>query len=155
MFSLLRSHLDFPEYVLMAVFYRFIHNLEVAIKDKKSYFSNLGKIFFGGGGESFKSKVKSGGMPSRLSEYIPEQVVLKELLWNFHKIKVCGGVCILKVSRMHSFTGSFKNSSFTFSKNFSNQTKVVNENTEALVELYASCKFNTETLKSSSTSCYR
>ena len=80
MFSLLRSHLDFPEYVLMAVFYRFIHNLEVAIKDKKSYFSNLGKIFWGAGGKSFKSKVKSGGMPSRLSEYIPEQVVLKELL---------------------------------------------------------------------------
>ena len=80
MFSLLRSHLDFPEYVLMGVFDRFIHNLEVAIKDKKSYFSNLGKIFLGAGGESFKSKVRSGGMPSRLSEYIPEQVVLKELL---------------------------------------------------------------------------
>ena len=59
MFSLLRSHLDFPEYVLMAVFYRFIHNLEVAIKDKKSYFSNLGKIFWGGGGSHLKVKLRA------------------------------------------------------------------------------------------------
>ena len=57
MFSLLRSHLDFPEYVLMGVFDRFIHNLEVAIEDKKSYFSNLGKIFLGEGGSHLKVKL--------------------------------------------------------------------------------------------------
>ena len=80
MFSLLRSHLDFPEYVLMAVFYRFIHNLEVAIKDKKSYFSNLGKIFLGAGGSHLKVKLRAEACHLDFPEYIPEQVVLKELL---------------------------------------------------------------------------
>ena len=35
------SILDFQEYILMALSYRFIHNVEVAIKDKERYFSNL------------------------------------------------------------------------------------------------------------------
>ena len=43
MFSCLGSHLDFPEYILMAVTYKFIRNLEVAIKNKERYFSNLDK----------------------------------------------------------------------------------------------------------------
>ena len=43
MFSSSSSHLDFPEYVSMAVSYRFIRSLEEVIKDKESYFSNLGK----------------------------------------------------------------------------------------------------------------
>ena len=42
---------------------------------------------------------------------------------------------------------------FYFSKNFSNQTKIVNGNTESLVELSACCSFNTQTLKSSLTFC--
>ena len=46
-------------------------------------------------------------MSSRLSEYIPEQAVSKELL-NFYKIKVCTEVCILKLVRMYSFTGALK-----------------------------------------------
>ena len=49
---LLGSHLDFPEFILMAVSFRFIHNLEAAIKDKEGCSSSLGKIwrgdFFGG-----------------------------------------------------------------------------------------------------------
>ena len=43
MFSSLGSHLDFPEYFLMAASYRFIRNLEVAIKGREKYSSNLGK----------------------------------------------------------------------------------------------------------------
>ena len=45
MFSSLGSHIDFPEHVLMTVFYRFTHNLEEAsrekIKDREKYSSNL------------------------------------------------------------------------------------------------------------------
>ena len=41
--SWLGSHLDFPEYILMALSYKFIRNTELAIKDKERYFSNLGK----------------------------------------------------------------------------------------------------------------
>ena len=46
---LLGSHLDFPEFILMAVSFRFIHNLEAAIKDKEGCSSSLGKIWWGGG----------------------------------------------------------------------------------------------------------
>ena len=59
----------------MAVSYRFIHNFEVAIKDKRQS-SILGKTFTNnamGGGISFLSNVKIISMPSRLSEYILEQ----------------------------------------------------------------------------------
>ena len=34
---LLGSHLDFPEYGLMAVSYRLIHKFEVATKNKEKY----------------------------------------------------------------------------------------------------------------------
>ena len=47
---------------------------------------------------------------------------------NFQKIKVCGGVSVFKTARIHSFTGASK----TFFKKCSNQTKVVNENTEGV-----------------------
>ena len=35
MFSSFSGHVDCPDYILMVVFYRFISNLEVAIKDKE------------------------------------------------------------------------------------------------------------------------
>ena len=39
----LGSHVDFPEYILVSVFYIFICNLQVTIKDRENYFSCLGK----------------------------------------------------------------------------------------------------------------
>ena len=86
----------------MAVFYRFIRNLKVAIKDKERYLSNQGKR----DGRSVSSKIKIRDTPSTLSECIPKQTVLKELLRNFDKIKVCSGVCIFKMVKMYSFTGA-------------------------------------------------
>ena len=74
---------------------------------------------------SCSSKIKIRGMPSRLLEDIPEQAVLKELLWNLYEIKVFSIVCILKMERMYSFTGAQK--ALFFTKIISNQTKVVNE----------------------------
>ena len=50
-FSSLGSHVDFPEYILMAVFYKFIRNLELPIKDREKYSSNLGKDLRGEGWE--------------------------------------------------------------------------------------------------------
>ena len=41
---LLGSHLDVPEFILMAVSFRFIHNLEAAIEDKEGCSSSQGKI---------------------------------------------------------------------------------------------------------------
>ena len=72
----------------------------------------------------------SRSMPSRLSKYIAKQAVLKELLWNSHKIKICGGVFVLKLAGMYPFTGALKT---TFSKTVSNKSKVlVNEDTEII-----------------------
>ena len=80
MFSSLGSHVDFLEYISMVVFYRFIYNLEVAIWDREKYSSNLGKSLRGGGVvESFWTRINIRGIPSRLSEYIPEQAALKGL----------------------------------------------------------------------------
>ena len=39
-----------------------------------------------------------------LSEYIPEQAVLKKLSLNFSNIKVYGGARILKIARIYPFT---------------------------------------------------
>ena len=58
----------------MAVSYRFIYSLEVAIKDREGYYSNLGKNLRGKGGRLFSSKIYL------FSVYIPEQIVLKEVL---------------------------------------------------------------------------
>ena len=44
MISSLGSHV---EYILMAVFYRFIRNLYIAIRDRKKYSSDLGKSLQG------------------------------------------------------------------------------------------------------------
>ena len=106
----------------MALSYRLIHNMEATIKDKEEHFSNLGKNLPGEGWEIISSKIKIRGMPSWLSEYIPEEAVLKELLWNFHKVKTCGGVCILKMVMMYSFTGALKTPGLIFQKYF--QTKL-------------------------------
>ena len=46
---------DFPEYILIAVFYIFIRNLEVPIKDREKYSSDLGK---GLQGEKWEKQVK-------------------------------------------------------------------------------------------------
>ena len=76
MISSLGSHV---EYILMAVFYRFIHNLYIAIRDRKKYSSDLGKSLQGAAWEDhFEVKLRSG-MLSTLSEYISEQAVLKGL----------------------------------------------------------------------------
>ena len=64
----------------MAVSYRFIYSLEVTIKDRQGYYSNLGKNLRGKGGRLFSSKTEIRNMLSRLSVYIPEQIVLKEVL---------------------------------------------------------------------------
>ena len=64
----------------MAVSYRFIYSLEVTIKDRQGYYSNLGKNLRGKGGRLFASKTEIRNMLSRLSVYIPEQIVLKEVL---------------------------------------------------------------------------
>ena len=85
--SLLESYLDFPEYILIIGFYRFIQNFETAIKDKEVYSSNLCKTlrdaiegwwwwWWWWRWRSFSSKVKIRGMVSRLSEYILKQAVL-------------------------------------------------------------------------------
>ena len=66
----------------------------------------------------------------------------EKLLLNFLKIKICGGDYFLKIGRMYSFTGVLELMIY-FSIIFSNQTKVVNEITEILVEFFASCRFNT------------
>ena len=63
----------------MAVSYRFIRNLEVAIKDREKYSSNLGKVCGGGMVGSFSSKGKIRGILSGLSEYTPEKAVWKGL----------------------------------------------------------------------------
>ena len=41
MISSLGSHVDVPEYILMAVFYRFIHNLHTVIRDRKKDHSEV------------------------------------------------------------------------------------------------------------------
>ena len=52
---------------------------------------------------------------------------------------------------MYSFTGALKTRVLLFLKNFSNQTKVLNESIvkkyEPYKELYATCRFNMQTLK--------
>ena len=42
----------------MAVSYRFIYSLEVAIKDREGYYSNLGKNLRDKGGRLFSSKTE-------------------------------------------------------------------------------------------------
>ena len=69
-------------------------------------------------GGSFWSKIKIRGIPSRFSEYISEQAVLKGLsrsLYSENRKDLFIYRCI-------------KNSCFTFSENFSNQNNVVSEN---------------------------
>ena len=124
--SQLDSHLAFSEYILMALSYRLIRNMEATIKEEEELFWNLGKNLPGEGWEIISNKIRVWDMPSRLLEYIPEEAVSRELLWSFHKIKTCGGVCILKMVSIYSFTDAL-NSCFNFSKIFSNQTKEVNE----------------------------
>ena len=43
MFSSFSGDVDCPDYIFMVVFYRFISNFEVAIKDKEKQSSDLGK----------------------------------------------------------------------------------------------------------------
>ena len=52
MFSSLRSHLDFPEYILMAVYYRFIRNVEITLKMGKTNLQTQAKVCKGGVEES-------------------------------------------------------------------------------------------------------
>lgn len=59
-------------------------------------------------GDSFSSKDKIEGMSFIFAENIPEQPMKKELLQNFHKIEICGKVCILKIARMYLFKTASK-----------------------------------------------
>ena len=88
--------------------------------------------FLRGEGRSFSSKVKIRIFPSRLSEYIPYQNSCYE---NFQKIKVCGGVFILKIVMIYSSAGSLKALVLVFQEFFSNQAKVVNENIESIIRV--------------------
>ena len=45
-------------------------------------------------------------------------VVYKQLLWNLYNLKICGRVCIFKITRIYWFAGALKTHFFTFSKNF-------------------------------------
>ena len=49
----LGSHPDFPEYILMTASEKVIRNLDVVIKDKEGYSSNLGKTLQGSRGWPF------------------------------------------------------------------------------------------------------
>ena len=108
----------------MAVSYRFIHNLETVTED---VFFLIQARFLQSNceGSSFSSKVKIRGMTSRLSELIPEQTVQKEMLQNFQKIKIYGGICNLNILNMYSFADVLK--MFHFFKKF---FRLVNENTD-------------------------
>ena len=72
-------------------------------------------------------------MTSKLLEYIPEDLVKKQLLQlrNFHKIQMWCGVFIFQTVRMHSSTGALK-TNFYFFKSFLSQTKLTNENNESI-----------------------
>ena len=60
MFSSLGSHVDVPEFILMALFYRFIRNLQIAIRDRKKHTSELGNILQGKRWEDhFEVKLRS------------------------------------------------------------------------------------------------
>ena len=143
-FRLRGSHLDFPEHILMVVSDRLIHDLEAVIKEKKSCSWNPGSFLQTAMGAHFQVKLS---MPSRLSENISKQAVWKELLWNMHNMNVSGGVCVLKIAGIYSLTGALKTHAFSIF--FSNQTKVVNKNSESISRRL----HNTQTLKSSLTSC--
>ena len=66
----------------------------------------------------------------------------------FRKYEYGGEVCIFKIARTHSFTSALK-THFLLFKDFSRQTKVTNDNNETIN--YTSCRFNTQTIKLSST----
>ena len=67
---------------------------------------------------------------------------------NEENTKYGGEVCIFKIARTHSFTSALK-THFLLFKDFSRQTKVTNDNNETIN--YTSCRFNTQTIKLSST----
>ena len=117
MISSLDSHLDGPEHILMAVFYRFICNLHKAIRDWKNYSSDLGKSLLGEAWEDqFEVKLRSD-MSSWLSEYISEQPVLKGLSWSLY----------FENCKDSFFYGCIKNLCFAFSKKNLKQTEVEND----------------------------
>ena len=96
---------DFPEYILIAVFYIFIRNLEVLIKDREKYSSDLGK---GLQGEGWQKQVK---LSSEACDLDFHNIFQNKLCW-----KVCHGVCILKIGRNYSFTGALKTRVLLFKK---------------------------------------
>ena len=69
-------------------------------------------------GDHFQAKIRLEACHLDLLEYIQEQAVLKELLWDFHKIKVCGKVSILKMVKINSFIGALKTPVLLFQKYF-------------------------------------
>ena len=70
MFISLDNHLDFPEYILIEVSYRFIHNVEIPLKIGWSIFQTWLKIAGKKMVGSFWIKIKiRGDMSSRLLEY--------------------------------------------------------------------------------------
>ena len=132
MFRSLGNYVDFPEYISMAVIYRFILNLEVVIKDREMSSSDQGKRqkFAGGGGGlggSFWSKIKIRDMSAKISEYTSEQAALKGLSWSLY-FENCKVLFIYRYIKSPCLTFSF--SIFLITVQFyifSNKTKIVNE----------------------------
>ena len=57
-------------------------------------------------------------MPSRLTRIYSRTGCVERLLWDFHKIKVCGKVSILKMMKINSFIGALKTPVLLFQKYF-------------------------------------
>ena len=114
-FRLRGNHLDFPEHILMVASDRLIHDLEAVIKEKKSCSWNPGTFFTNYAmGAHFQVKLRSEACHLDFQNYIPQQAVWKELLWNMHNMKVSGGVCVLKIAGIYSLTGALKTYALLF-----------------------------------------
>ena len=122
-FRLRGNHLDFPELMLMVASDRLIHDLEAVIKEKRSCSWNPGTFFTNYPmGAHFQVKLRSEACHLDFQNYIPQQAVWKELLWNMHNMKVSGGVCVLKIAGKYSLTGALKTHALLFQFFF--QTKL-------------------------------
>ena len=133
MFRSLGNYVDFPEYISMAVIYRFILNLEVVIRDREMSSSDQGKSLQGGGGGgggrggSFWSKIKIRDMSAKISEYTSEQAVLKDLSWSLY-FENCKVLFIYRCIKSPCLTFSFYIFLITVQFYiFSNKTKILNE----------------------------
>ena len=96
----------------MAVFYIFIRNLEVAIKNREKYSSDLG--------ENLQGEVSKDHSEVKLTSEACH-LDFNNIFQNKLCLKVGHGACILKIVRIYSFTGASKIHVLRFQKFF--QTK--------------------------------